>query len=169
MRNSGKAYPPPERSERSLRIRADLQRSHVRLKQEGGTSLGAQWSRICLRVRGTRVQCPVWEDSAWCRAAKSTSHSFWRPRFLARQGKSPQWGAWAPQPESSPCSPPLGKAHVYWWRPSQCSQEENENPRVQGSWQVESGERRCLACRILDRIKELEKIQSQSKENEKCN
>ena len=43
MRNSGKAYPPPERSERSLRIRADLQRSHVRLKQEGGTSLGAQW------------------------------------------------------------------------------------------------------------------------------
>ena len=52
---------------------------------------------------------------------------------------------------------------------TQCSQEENENPRVQGSWQVESGERRSLACRILDRIKELEKIQSQSKENEKCN
>ena len=52
---------------------------------------------------------------------------------------------------------------------TQCSQEENENQRVQGSWKVESGERRSLACRILDRIKELEKIQSQSKENEKCN
>lgn len=51
---------------------------------------------------------------------------------------------------------------------SECSQEENK-ARGAGLLRVESGERRALAYSMLDRIKALEKIQSQSKENEKCN
>ena len=58
-----------------------------------------------------------------------------------------EWPLLASTRESPMCAP----------MKTQCSQEEGKNKRVQGSWQVESGERWSLAYRILDRIKELEK------------
>ena len=40
-----------------------------------GASLVAQWLRVCLLVRGTRVQALVWEDPTCCGAAGPVGHS----------------------------------------------------------------------------------------------
>ena len=127
--------------QRSLRVRAELQRSRVRLKQEDGTSLLVQWLRICLPGHGTWVQSLVWEDSAWCRVTKSMCHNFWSPRSLAlQQEKSPQWEAWVPQPESSPCSPLLEKARVYQWRPSAAKKKKKTRGcRAPDKWSLGKG------------------------------
>ena len=42
-----------------------------------GTSLVAQWLRICLPMQGTRVQALVQEDPTCRRATKPVSHSYW--------------------------------------------------------------------------------------------
>ena len=42
-----------------------------------GTSLVAQWLRICLPMEGTRVQALVREDPTCCRATKSVRHNYW--------------------------------------------------------------------------------------------
>ena len=39
-------------------------------------SLVAQWLRVCLPVRGTRVRALVWEDPTCCRAARPVSHNY---------------------------------------------------------------------------------------------
>ena len=40
-------------------------------------SLVAQWLRICLLVRGTRVRALVWEDPTCRGAAGPVSHNCW--------------------------------------------------------------------------------------------
>ena len=42
-----------------------------------GTSLVAQWLRICLPVQGTQVRSLVQEDPTCCRATKPVSHNYW--------------------------------------------------------------------------------------------
>ena len=41
-----------------------------------GDSLVAQWLRICLPMRGTRVRALVWEDPICRGAAKPMSHNY---------------------------------------------------------------------------------------------
>ena len=43
----------------------------------GGTSLVAQWLRICLPMKGIRVRPLVREDRTCCRATKPVCHSYW--------------------------------------------------------------------------------------------
>ena len=38
-------------------------------------SLVAQWLRVCLPMRGTRVRALVWEDPTCCGAARPVSHN----------------------------------------------------------------------------------------------
>ena len=40
-------------------------------------SLVAQWLRICLLMRGTRVRALVWEDPTCCGATRPVSHNYW--------------------------------------------------------------------------------------------
>ena len=42
-----------------------------------GTSLVAQWLRICLPMQGTRVRALVWEDPTCRGATRPVSHSYW--------------------------------------------------------------------------------------------
>ena len=42
-----------------------------------GTSLVAQWLRICLSMQGTWVQSLVWEDPTCRRATKPKRHNYW--------------------------------------------------------------------------------------------
>ena len=42
-----------------------------------GTSLVAQWLRICLPIQGTRVWVLVWEDPRRCGATKPMCHHYW--------------------------------------------------------------------------------------------
>ena len=42
-----------------------------------GASLVAQWSTICLSVRGTRVRALLWEDPACRGATGPVSHNYW--------------------------------------------------------------------------------------------
>ena len=41
-----------------------------------GTSLVAQWLRICLPMQGTWVQALVWEDLTCCGATKPMRHNY---------------------------------------------------------------------------------------------
>ena len=41
-----------------------------------GTSLVAQWLRICLPMQGTRVRALVWEDPTCCGATRPVRHSY---------------------------------------------------------------------------------------------
>ena len=41
-----------------------------------GTSLVAQWLRICLPMQGTQVQALVWEDSTCRRATEPVRHNY---------------------------------------------------------------------------------------------
>ena len=41
-----------------------------------GASLVAQWLRVCLPMRGTRVRALVWEDPACRGAAGPVSHNY---------------------------------------------------------------------------------------------
>ena len=90
-----------------------------------GTSLVAQWLRICLPTQGTRVRAPVQEDPT-CRgttkpvrlnygafALEPASHNYWSPctttteahvpRDPAPQQEKPQqWEACAPQRRVAP-------------------------------------------------------------------
>ena len=97
-----------------------------------GTSLVAQWLRICLPVQGTRVQSLVREDPTCHRATKPVSHNYWicaleptRRNYWARvlqllkpmrlepvlHGKL-QMRSPCTTTKSSPRSPQLEKAHV---------------------------------------------------------
>ena len=89
-----------------------------------GTSLVAQWWRICLPIQGSQVQSliqedPTWQGATgpmqpnyWACAPEPGSHHYWahvpkplkamRPRAHAPQVKPLQWAAWAPQLESGP-------------------------------------------------------------------
>ena len=42
-----------------------------------GTSLVAQWLRICLPMQGTRVRALVWEDPTCRGATRPVSHTYW--------------------------------------------------------------------------------------------
>ena len=42
-----------------------------------GTSLMAQWLRICLPMQGTRVRSLVWEDPTCHGATKPVHHNYW--------------------------------------------------------------------------------------------
>ena len=65
-----------------------------------GTSLMAQWLRICLPMQGTWVQALVWEDPTCRGAAKPMHHNYWAhvpkllkpvcPRALVPQLLSPR-------------------------------------------------------------------------------
>ena len=42
-----------------------------------GTSLVAQWLRVCLPMQGTRVRALVWEDPTCHGATKPVCHNYW--------------------------------------------------------------------------------------------
>ena len=50
-----------------------------------GTSLVAQWLRICLPMQGTRVPALVQEDLTCHRATKPTCHNYWSPCSATRE------------------------------------------------------------------------------------
>lgn len=56
-------------------------------KIQGGTSLVAQWMRICLPIQGTRVCSLVWEDPTCLGTTKPVVHNYWAwvPRACALQ------------------------------------------------------------------------------------
>ena len=90
-----------------------------------GTSLGAQWLRICLPMQGTWVRALVQEDPTCRRATKPVRHHYWvcalehgshnywahvpqllkpaclEPMFRNKE-KLPQWKARAPQQRVAP-------------------------------------------------------------------
>ena len=88
-----------------------------------GTSLVAQWLRLCLPMQGTWVQALVGEDPTCCEATKPVSHNYWdRPPQLLK-ARTPR--ARAPQhreatvmrsphatTKSIPRSPKLEKARA---------------------------------------------------------
>ena len=47
-----------------------------KLKSIGGASLVAQWLRVCLLMRGTRVRALVGEDPTCRGAARPVSHNY---------------------------------------------------------------------------------------------
>ena len=51
-----------------------LRKSYV--KKIHGASLVAQWLRVCLLVKGTRVRALVWEDPTCRGAAGPVSHNY---------------------------------------------------------------------------------------------
>ena len=61
---------------------------NVWLKQDGGSSLVAQWLGICLPMQGTRVRALAWEDPTCRRAARPVSHDYWA---CASGACAPQW------------------------------------------------------------------------------
>ena len=82
------------------------------IKNIHGTSLVAQWLRICLPMQGTRVRSLVWEDPTcrgatgplhhnyWACALEPMSHNYWAhmPRAHSpQQEKPPEWEACTPQ------------------------------------------------------------------------
>ena len=82
-----------------------------------GTSLVAQWLRICLPMQGTQVQSLVRKDSTcrgaakpmrhnyWACALEPASHNYWAcaPRARALQQEKPsQWKAHAQQERVAP-------------------------------------------------------------------
>ena len=112
-----------------------------------GTSLVAQWLRICPPKHGTQVRALVQKDptchgatkpvchNSWACALEPMSHNYWAcvPQLLSpcattTEACAPK--AHAPQREATamrrPCtatksshhSPQLGKAHVQQWRPN---------------------------------------------------
>ena len=72
------------------------------IKSEYWASLVAQWLRVHLLVRGTRVRALVWEDPTCHGAAGPVSHNYWacvsgacapqreRPRWW--EARAPRWG-----------------------------------------------------------------------------
>ena len=46
------------------------------LKVKFGASLVAQWLRICLPMKGTRVRALVWEDPTCHGATRPVSHNY---------------------------------------------------------------------------------------------
>ena len=46
------------------------------IKTGQGASLVAQWLRICLPMRGTRVRALVWEDPTYRGATKPVRHNY---------------------------------------------------------------------------------------------
>ena len=104
-----------------------------------GTSLVAQWLRVCLPVQGTRVQALVREDPACRRATKPMchnyracalepeSHNYWAhvlqlqactPRSLWPQREATAMRSPRTATKSSPRSPQLEKAHAQQQRPN---------------------------------------------------
>ena len=60
-----------------------------------GTSLVAQWLRICLSLQGTWVRFSVWEDSTCLGATTSMHRNYWarvlqRPHSPVREAHTPQ-------------------------------------------------------------------------------
>ena len=65
-----------------------------------GTSLVAQWLRVCMPIQGTRIRALVWVDPTCHGATGPVSHNYWTrtPRAGApQQEKPPQWEARAQQ------------------------------------------------------------------------
>ena len=105
-----------------------------------GTSLVAQWLRICLPMQGTRVQSLVREDPTchratkpvhhnyWACALEPASHNYWSLRATTTEAsvpraRAPQRGATAVRSphtatKSSPHSPQLEKARTQQRRPT---------------------------------------------------
>ena len=113
-----------------------------------GTSLVAQWLRICLPMQGTQVRALVGEDSTCRRANKPVCHNYWTctlepasynywarepqllslrattteahmPRSHAPQKEKPtQWEACAPQWRVAPAHDNQRKAHAQQQRPN---------------------------------------------------
>ena len=52
-------------------------KSKLRVMGNTGTSLVAQWLRICLPVQGTRVRALVQEDPTCHGAPKPVRHNYW--------------------------------------------------------------------------------------------
>ena len=61
----------------SLGVREGPPQKKKHLKWDLGTSLVAQWLRICLPMPGTRVQSLVREDPTWRGATKPVCHNYW--------------------------------------------------------------------------------------------
>ena len=65
-----------------------------------GTSLVAQWLRICLPVQGTRVRALVWEDPTCRGATKPMHHELLSLRDTTTEARAPR--ACALQQEKPP-------------------------------------------------------------------
>ena len=90
------------------------------IKTGQGASLVAQWLRICLPMRGTRVRALVWEDPTYRGATKPVRHNYWA---CASGYCAPQWEAATVRGtrtamKSGPHLPQLEKAHAQKRRPN---------------------------------------------------
>ena len=56
--------------------RIKLEEGREKIKNNGGTSLVAQWLRICLPMQGTRVRALVQKDPTSCGATKPVHHNY---------------------------------------------------------------------------------------------
>ena len=88
-----------------------------------GTSLVAQWLRICLPMQGTRVQALVREDPSYCRATKPVCHNYRAcvPQLLKPAHLEPvlrNKRSLHTAMKSSPHSLQLERAHVQQRRPN---------------------------------------------------
>ena len=105
-----------------------------------GTSLVAQWLRICLPVQGTGVRALVREDPTrhraakpvchnyWACAVEPTSHNYWSPCATTTEARAPRAPCSATREatamrslctaKSSPRSPQLEKARTQQGRPN---------------------------------------------------
>ena len=95
-----------------------------------GTPLVAQWIRLCLPVRGTRVQSLVWEDSTCRRATKAHAPQLLSPGAAAPEALGPVLGSershCTEKPghnnREQPCSRQLEKPRAQQQRPSSTTQ-----------------------------------------------
>ena len=76
-----------------------------------GTSLVAQWIRMCLPMQGTWVQSLVQEDSTCCRATKPVCCNYWNPWAQSLCSTREAMAMRSPHTttKSSPSSPQLEK------------------------------------------------------------
>ena len=72
------------------------QKKSFKKTRKRGTSLVAQWMRICLPMQGTQVQSLIQEDSTSHRATKPVSHNYWA---RVRRARAPhKRGRWSEKP-----------------------------------------------------------------------
>ena len=138
---------------------------------ELGTSLVAQWLRICLPMQGTRVRSLVWEDPTCLGAAKPVHHNYWacalepvshnywarmpqllkpaHPRAHAPQREATAMRSPRTATHTSPHSPQLEKARMRQQRPNAAKKkkEKKTNESWEGSrnWNAVAG----LGCKTL--------------------
>ena len=116
------SLPAPGASTFLIRLRPPYMTRGGLLKHNLGTSLVAQWQRICLPMQGTQVRSLVQEDSTFCGQlnpmARTTEPMCLKPVLCNRRHHS-----------EKPAHCKLKKAYAKQWRPSKTENKQTKKQK----------------------------------------